>query len=188
MNEIWKPIEETAGRYEVSNTGKIRSLDYRMTGKTKVLAYQLDKKGYCRIRIKCKTFVGTLKIHRVVAETFIPNPDGKSQVNHINGDKTDNRVENLEWVSAQENVDHAMANRLWVNNLAASQRTNEKRKVAIKATNIKTGEEIHFPSMADAERVLGTRHINAVISGERKQANGYYFAYDTGGDADATSY
>lgn len=188
MNEIWKPIEGTDGRYEVSNTGKIRSLNFRMTGETKVLSAQLDTKGYCRIRIKCKAFTGTLKVHREVAKAFIPNPDNKLQVNHINGIKTDNRVENLEWVSGQENVDHAMKNHLWANNLKASQKTNEKRKVAIKATNIKTGEEIHFSSMADAERALGTKHINAVISGTRKQAKGYSFAYVTGGDADATDY
>ena len=189
MKEQWKPIEGTGGVYEVSNTGKIRSIDFRMTGKPNVLRQQLDHKGYARVRVKKKGFpYTTFKIHRIVAEAFVPNPDNKPQVNHINGDKTDNRAENLEWVTNQENVDHAMGNNLWGNVLAASSKVNEQRKTAIVAINIKTGERTYFPSMSEAERALKTKHINAVIKGERKQANGYRFEYAGGGDVDATNY
>ena len=189
MNEIWKPIEGTDGKYEVSNTGKIRSMNYRMTGKAKELAYQLDSKGYPRIRIKNKVFPHqTFKIHREVAKAFIPNQDNKPQVNHKNGCKTDNRAENLEWVTNKENADHAMNNDLWNNVLAASSKNNDKRKTAIIAINIRTGERLYFGSMSDAERAIGTKHINAVISGKRKQASGYRFMYAEGGDNNATSH
>lgn len=185
--EIWKAIEGTDGIYEVSNTGKVRSNNYRMTGKTRVLAYQTDRKGYARIRVKNKAFpYKTFKIHRVVAEAFVPNPENKPQVNHINGNKLDNRAENLEWVTNLENASHAVEHNLWGNVFKAATKTNEQRKTAIIATNIKTGEKTYFSSMNEAERAIGTKHINAVISGKRKQASGYYFEY--GGDADARSY
>lgn len=189
MKEIWKPIEGTNGKYEVSNTGKVRSLDYRNSGKAKELRHELDKKGYIRIRIKNSDFpYKTIKVHREVAKAFIPNPDNKPQVNHINGIKTDNRAENLEWVTNQENATHAMENHLWENVFNASRRSNDKKKVAIVAINIKTGERKNFPSMSEAERVIGTKHINAVIRGERKQACGYRFEYAKDGDACATNY
>lgn len=189
INEVWKPIEGTEGLYEVSNTGKIRSLNYRMTGKVHEIDQQLDHKGYLRVRVKNKGFPHiTFKVHREVARAFIPNNEGKKQVNHINGDKTDNRVENLEWVSLQENAAHAMENGLWENNLRAIRESNERKKVPIIATNIETGKQLYFSSMSDAERALGTKHINAVIRGERKQAAGFRFEYAKGGDAHATSH
>ena len=188
MQEVWKPIEGTNGMYEVSNTGKIRSVNYRGTGVPKTLSSQLDHKGYCRIHVKKKEFAyRTFKVHREVAHAFVPNPQKKTQVNHINGIKTDNRAENLEWVTHQENADHAMENGLWKNNLEASRLENESRKKAIIATNIKTGQKLHFSSMSDAERTLGTKHINAVIRGERKQAHGFIFEYAKEGDANATN-
>lgn len=182
--EIWKPIEGTNGLYDVSNTGKVRSRNYRMTGKEKILSYQIDNKGYARVRIKNKAFpYKTFKIHRLVASAFITNPDNKPQVNHINGNKLDNRAENLEWVTNQENASHAISNGLWGNVFAASSKAIEQKKTAIIATNIKTGEKTYFNSMSDAERAIGTKHINAVISGERKQAKGFQFEYAKEGDA-----
>lgn len=103
MNEEWRPIKGLEGHYEVSNTGKVRGL---RSGK--VLSPFVSNCGYHMVCLCTgfKTRKGFL-IHRLVAETFIPNPLCKSQVNHIDGDKGNNAVSNLEWTTPKENTYHA---------------------------------------------------------------------------------
>lgn len=95
---IWKTIEEYP-QYEVSSEGQVRR-------NAKILKPQLNSKGYYRINICVDSKISKPLLHRLVAKAFIPNPENKPQVNHINGDKTDNRVENLEWVTNSENLLH----------------------------------------------------------------------------------
>lgn len=103
--EIWRDIEGFEGLYKVSNLGKIKS--FYKNGKTKILKPVPNFKGYERVSLCDRQ--GHKKIfcvHRLVGKAFILNPHNKSQINHINGNKRDNKIENLEWVTPQENCIH----------------------------------------------------------------------------------
>lgn len=109
--EVWKTIKGYEN-YQVSNTGLVRSLNYKRLGFVKVLKFRPTYKGYIKAPLTKNNITKSIFIHRLVAIAFIPNPQNKEQVNHINGIKTDNRVENLEWVTNSENQIHAYKNKL----------------------------------------------------------------------------
>lgn len=120
--EIWKDIQGYKGLYQVSNLGLIKSLKKTVShwrGGTSVLKektikpYKL-KTGYLIVQLYKNGNDKRFLVHRIVAKEFIPNPKNKEQVNHLNGVKTDNRLENLEWCSRSENIKHADENNLRV--------------------------------------------------------------------------
>lgn len=103
MLEIWRQIKEYP-RYSVSNFGRVKN-----NNTDKVLKGYTDFKGYQRVCIHCRGegIRKDLKVHRLVAEAFVPNPDNKPQVNHIDGNKQNNAASNLEFCTNQENQLHA---------------------------------------------------------------------------------
>lgn len=114
--EEWKPASGFEGIYEISNTEKVKSLrriSIQKNGKIytvteKILKPQLDSTGYFVVGLRTpKSKTKKTYLHRLVAEAFIPNPECKETVNHKNGIKTDNRIENLEWCTYAENNRHA---------------------------------------------------------------------------------
>ena len=101
MFEMWKAVPGYEGLYEVSHMGRVYSV---RRGKLR----KLNKlpNGYLQVMLSKDGHRAYLLVHRLVAEVFIPNPEDKPQVNHRNGDKTDNRAENLEWCTMSENLQH----------------------------------------------------------------------------------
>lgn len=121
-----------------------------------------SRNGYHYVFLQKDGEVKAKRVHRLVAQAFIPNPENKIQVNHIDGDKANNRVENLEWVTAKENIRHAINNGL----------KKDKRKV------IRSDGAVS-DSMSEAAKNSGTYEpsVCKCCNGERKTANGYSFAY-----------
>lgn len=169
--EEWKELEGTRGLLEVSSEGRIRS---RMRD-GRILKQQIDKKGYCRVAVTILRERKYFKVHRAVASAFVPNPLALPQVNHIDGNKQNNRADNLEWVTNIQNSHHAMENGLWRNVFAASAKTNDARKTPIISIDCLTGERMRFESVSSAERFFGSRHISDVLNGKREKAAGHRF-------------
>lgn len=125
--EIWLPVAEPkySAYYEISNKGNLKSLAKYIENsgnfsggyhkKVKYKRYFIDGYGYCITKLCLNGKCVNRKVHRLVAEAFIPNPLHKAQVNHIDGNKENNNVENLEWVSRSENIQHAFRTGLMTN-------------------------------------------------------------------------
>lgn len=150
MNEVWHPCAGFETHYEVSNLGNVRSIERMVPhhrgglkkSPSKVLRQAVGGAGYKIVSFCVDGLKSNQLVHRLVARAFIPNESNKPQVNHKNGVKTDNTVQNLEWVTASENGLHSYA---VLGNLAKNKPafgiTNPKVKPVI-ATNVETGEQI----------------------------------------------
>lgn len=161
MQEEWRPVKGYEGLYEVSSFGRVRRLDgHDSRGhfiKGRVLKERRTTNGYVQVQLsngKSKEY----RVHRLVATAFHERPEGKTEVNHINEIKTDNRAENLEWVTKTENQNHGTLPERMRNRPDKIGRTQSKAVVQLSAL---TGERIaEFPSAAAAERCTGIKAQN----------------------------
>lgn len=112
MQEIWKDIPGYEGFYQASNLGFIKSIKSK---NHKILKGCLNETGYHRVAFVLNGKFKTHLTHRLIASTFIKNEQNKPEVNHIDGNKLNNSVENLEWCTRQENIEHAVKNKLFNN-------------------------------------------------------------------------
>lgn len=115
--ENWKPIKDFEGYYEISNFGRVKSLDRVIESsnginkkiKERILKSSENSNGYLIVTLKKNNKRKQFKVHRLVAEAFIPNPEGKPYIDHINTIRTDNRVINLRWVTQKENCNNELS-------------------------------------------------------------------------------
>ena len=157
------------GKYQVSNYGRVRSLNYRQTGEIRVLKLRKRKDGYleiglCKIGKKQEMF----KVHRLVATAFIPNPHGLPEVNHIREfDKEDNSVDNLEWCDRKYNMNYGTR-------IERVKEKQSKKVVCIETSKV-------YLSILDVERKLGLdqSNISKCCKGKYKTAGGYHWKYYT---------
>lgn len=166
-DEVWKPVKGYEGLYEVSNHGRVRRLMWRIVdGK--------DHKGYRRVNL-CKN--GEQKpflVHRLVAEAFLPNPDGYPFVNHMDECPSNNCASNLEWCSPKHNANWGTINE--------RKSKNSANKVCVVSVNCKTGEKEIFDSITSAYVAVapgkkGSGSISEAAHGKRKSAYGRYWFF-----------
>lgn len=105
-SEIWKELEEFNGKYLVSTLGRLKSMPNKRYKTEHIIKGTIDKKGYLRVRLRKKGFSKVYLVHRLIAKTFILNPNNYEQINHINENKLNNSVENLEWCTNKQNCNH----------------------------------------------------------------------------------
>lgn len=178
MNEVWKDIKGYEGKYQVSDTGKVRSLDYHRQEKVKELALK-NSRGYYIVGLTMFSKKKFYSVHRLVANAFIPNGQNLPQVNHIDCNKANNNVSNLEWVTEKENTIHAIGNGLFAVSQQKLKEANVKRRKAVLAIEIKSGNKIFFESTRRLSMMLDIdrKQCKQCLIGKAKSAKGYLLKY-----------
>lgn len=154
--QIWKEIPNYEGKYQVSNTGRVRSLNYGRTGKTKVLKQSTNKGGYKNIVLYKDGKLKGYSVHRLVALAFIPNPLNLPQVNHKDENPSNNAVWNLEWCTPKYNSTYGNRNKKIseANKGKSKHFTEEHKKKISEAMKGKKFTEEHRKKISEAQKGL----------------------------------
>ena len=191
MQEIWKDIEGYEGFYQVSNLGRVRSLDHIAHSKNgvpqyrhgKILKQSTVRSGYKRVHISKDGNAEYRAVHRLVAFAFCEKPEGMDIVNHLDNDPSNNRADNLEWTDCKGNMQHATRQGRMGWQPENLKKAQEARKIPV-ITIAPDGTRTWFPSQADAAKALHvTRsHIGSICNGRYgyKSSHGYRFEYAVG--------
>ncbi len=182
MEEIWKDIKGWEGLYQVSNLGRVKRLadkfyvkdpywnrEYYKTINEKIIKQHVGNLGYMELQLTnphTKKVI-MIRTHILIAQAFVPNPENKTVVNHIDGNKLNNSVKNLEWVTNYENIQHAISTGL----------TNNKK--AILQLDKNTNKIINmFESAKDAEIELNIKNLSKNMAHYiRNNSNGYGYKW-----------
>lgn len=184
MAEIWRDIEGFEGIYQVSNIGRVKSLNYNHTGKEKILKLSDNGWGYLTCHLEYKGVNKHFSAHRLVAEAFLPNPNNLPQVNHKDEDKTNNMV----WVNEDSSIDYDKSNLEWCTseyNINYGTRTKKANKSKNKKI-IQMDEDNNiikvWDSLKQVKEELGIGHSSlwACCNGKCKTAGGFKWQYLNG--------
>lgn len=183
MNEIWKDIKGFEGYYQISNRGRLKSFNQLKEGR--ILSNKNQFGWYLTVNLVSANERVTTRIHRLVAQHFIPNPEGKRYVNHLNGDKQDNRVENLEWCTCRENIMHAIKmNPSQINGMIYRNQVTNPKTIIQKSLDGHVLNEFENSKIASDISGVCSRNILQVASKDeykpgktRKQAGGFIWEY-----------
>ena len=181
MDEIWRDIEGFEGLYQVSFTGKVRSLHFNHSNQIKEIK-TFDNDGYDRVVLTAADKSRhKFLVHRLVASAFISNNIGKSEVNHIDGNKRNNCVFNLEWATRKENINHAIKTNLRPANCIYTHPKRGESKCAKKVYQYSLDNKLIrvWPCALDAAEALGY-HLGSIqrcCRGERDSHHNFKWSY-----------
>lgn len=165
MREAWRPVVGYEGLYEVSNLCRLRRI--------KIIEPTKKKHGYMQVSLVNKNGVRkSFRLHRIVAAAFVPNPEGKPQVNHIDENPENNRAVNLEWATAEENTNYGSRTAR-----AAAKNGSKTPVLQIDPVTLKVLAEYPGQSAAAKETGIAVSCINACLRGKQKHAGGYLWEY-----------
>ena len=161
--EVWEKVSWSP-KFEVSNWGRVKSYQRdKINGR--IIKPVICKKGYAIVKLYniYTKKIKQISVHRLVAETFIPNPENKPEVNHIDENKLNNRADNLNWMTHRENINHGTHNERGA--------INRSKKVRC----LETGEI--YVGAAEVYRQTGISHVGDVCNGNRQTAGGFHWEY-----------
>lgn len=167
--EEWRPVVGYEGIYEVSEYGDIASLNYNKTGVRSIRKPKITKDGYLEIALCRDSKMKHVRVHRVVAMAFIPNPNNLPQINHKDENKLNNHVENLEWCNLKYNVNYG----------TAIERRSKKISIPVVQMSLDGDIISEYESVSEAAKQVGlsTGDIVNVCNGKHVSAHGYKWRY-----------